>query len=68
MADSRAGGAGFARSVIATGLVDEYRLLVHPVALGRGLPIFTELQKPTELKLLSSTSFASGTMGQVYTA
>ena len=62
------GGAGFARSVIATGLVDEYRLLVHPIALGRGLPIFTELRRPKELKLLSSTSFASGTVAQVYTA
>jgi hypothetical protein len=37
-------------------------------SLHRGLPIFSELQKPKELRLLSSTSFASGTMAQVYTA
>lgn len=30
------GGARFAQSLIATGLIDEYRLVVHPVALGRG--------------------------------
>jgi dihydrofolate reductase len=34
------GGAGFARSLVASGLIDEYQLLVHPVALGRGLAIF----------------------------
>src|SRR5690242_11371173 len=34
------GGAGFCRSLVSSGLVDEYRLLVHPVAIGRGLSIF----------------------------
>jgi dihydrofolate reductase len=33
------GGAGFARSLVASGLIDEYQLLVHPVALGVGLPL-----------------------------
>jgi dihydrofolate reductase len=28
------GGARFARSLVATGLIDEYRLLVHPAVLG----------------------------------
>ena len=37
------GGAGFMRSLIATGLIDEYILATHPVALGSGLPIFTDL-------------------------
>jgi dihydrofolate reductase len=34
------GGASFAQSLAQSGLVDEYRLLVHPVVLGRGLPLF----------------------------
>src|SRR5262249_14605039 len=34
------GGAGFARSLVRLGLIDEYRLLVHPVVLGQGLPLF----------------------------
>lgn len=60
------GGAGFARSLIAEGLVDELRLLVHPVLLGTGKSIFTDLPKPTDLKLISATVFGSGAIAQVY--
>ena len=60
------GGAGFARSLIATGLVDKFFLLVHPVALGKGLPIFTELEKPLALELESSTVFPAVATGLVY--
>ncbi|GIL41215.1 dihydrofolate reductase family protein [Roseiterribacter gracilis] len=57
------GGAGFAQSLIKLGLVDEYRLVVHPVALGAGLPLFPALM---DLQLVSATSFASGTVAKVY--
>ena len=40
------GGAGFARSLVRLGLVDEYRLLIHPVALGSGLGLFSSLARP----------------------
>lgn len=60
------GGAGFARSLIATGLVDKFFFLVHPVALGHGLPIFTRLEKELSLTLESSTAFPKGATGQVY--
>ncbi len=30
------GGARFARSLVDTGLIDEYRMVVHPVVLGGG--------------------------------
>jgi riboflavin biosynthesis pyrimidine reductase len=36
------GGAGFAQSIARLGLIDEYRLVVHPVALGAGLSLFTD--------------------------
>ena len=42
------GSAGFARSLVQSGLVDEYRLLVQPVALGQGLPLFSGLGKPLD--------------------
>jgi dihydrofolate reductase len=32
------GGAEFAQSLSRLGLVDEYRLILQPVALGQGLP------------------------------
>jgi dihydrofolate reductase len=62
------GGAGFARSLIATGLVDEYALAIFPVVLGKGLPIFTETAKPISLELISSQVFPKGGMGNVYRA
>ena len=43
------GGAGFMRNLIATGLVDEFYLAIHPVVLGAGLPIFNGLGMPSYL-------------------
>jgi dihydrofolate reductase len=60
------GGARFARSLAQSGLVDEYRLLVHPVALGSGLPLFSGLPAPLDLHLVSTTPFPAGTVAQVY--
>ena len=54
------GGAGFMRSLIATGLIDEYWLAIHPVALGSGLPIFTDLTIPIYLKLVEVKTFPGG--------
>ena len=62
------GGASFARSLVAQGLVDHFALLVHPVALGRGLPVFSELAAPTHLKLMSSKAFPGGSVAQIYRA
>ncbi|HEY7642425.1 MAG TPA: dihydrofolate reductase family protein [Steroidobacteraceae bacterium] len=60
------GGVAFARSLVARGLVDQFILGVHPVALGQGLPLFSELAAPMPLKLVSSKAFASGAMAQIY--
>jgi dihydrofolate reductase len=60
------GGASFAQSLVKLGLVDEYRLLVHPVVLGRGLPLFSALSERRPLTQLSSTTFPSGAVAHVY--
>jgi dihydrofolate reductase len=60
------GGARFAQSLIERGLVDELRLLVHPVALGRGLPLFSRLARPLDLKLVESKAFHSGAVAHIY--
>lgn len=60
------GGASFARSLIAAAVVDEYRLLVHPVALGRGLPLFAEARQPLKLHLMDERRFSSGTVALTY--
>ena len=60
------GGAQFAQSLVASGLVDEYRLGIHPVLLGQGLPLFSGLRRPVDLHLISATTFRSGAMGLIY--
>lgn len=60
------GGARFARSLVASGLIDEYRLGIHPVVLGRGQPLFSGLRSPVDLRLVSATNFESGVVGAVY--
>lgn len=54
------GGVGFARSLVARGLVDEFVLSVHPIALGNGLSLFSDLAAPLPLKLVSAKAFPGG--------
>ena len=60
------GGAGFMRNLIATGLVDEFRLVIHPVVLGAGQPIFDGLVNPLYLKLVDVKVFPKGTTVHTY--
>jgi dihydrofolate reductase len=60
------GGVRFARSLVALGLVDQFALMVAPVALGKGLPLFSELAAPTPLRLMSSKAFPGGAVAQIY--
>jgi dihydrofolate reductase len=60
------GGAGFMQSLIATGLIDEYVLAIHPVALGSGSPIFTSLAIPLYLKLVDVKTFPKGVVVHHY--
>lgn len=52
------GGATTAREFMRLGLVDEYRLLVFPVLLGGGQPLFAGDQYSSELQLIQTISFA----------
>jgi dihydrofolate reductase len=58
-----AGGARFAQSLSKQRLVDEYRLTIHPVALGSGMPLFAEA---INLKLLGTRRFATGVVVHTY--
>lgn len=60
------GGASFARELVRLDLVDEYRLLVHPVVLGRGLPLFSRAASPIDLELVELTRFPKGAAAHVY--
>ncbi|UOQ53693.1 dihydrofolate reductase family protein [Hymenobacter cellulosivorans] len=60
------GGATFVSALIQAGLIDELHLFVNPVAIGRGLPIFQDLNAAQPLTLVRSTAFACGIVVQHY--
>jgi dihydrofolate reductase len=60
------GGAAFAQSLTRLGLVDEYRLILHPVALGHGLPLFKDLPGILRLELVEAETYNTGATVHVY--
>ncbi len=59
------GGASFAQALVHHELIDEYRVVVHPVVLGSGLALF-DGARPSDLTLVDATTFPSGIQGLVY--
>lgn len=60
------GGAIFIDSLIRAGLVDEYRLVIHPVVIGHGKSRFSALDEPLRLDLIEARTFPVGTAIYVY--
>lgn len=60
------GGAGLIRTFIDLGLIDVYRISVHPVALGNGKPLFENLKERIALTLLKTNVFRSGVVQLIY--
>jgi dihydrofolate reductase len=52
-------GAGLVETLAEHDLVDEYRLIVHPVLLGTGTPLFRDLAAPHRLRLVRSSQLGS---------
>jgi dihydrofolate reductase len=59
------GGARFAHSLIRHHLVDEYRLTVHPIALGHGSALMHGLPEPQRFERVSNTVYTDGSTLQV---
>lgn len=53
-------------TLLAHDLIDEYRVLVHPVLLGRGRTLLTDGPKQVNLKLIDATVIASGVVVLAY--
>lgn len=61
-------GPDIAGQFIERGLVDEYILVVHPVAIGGGTPFFPRLASPISLRQTATKRFASGVLALTYEA
>ena len=60
------GGARLDQALTRLGLVDEFRLMVQPAALGAGLPLFKDLPAPIQLELVEATTYPSGLAIHIY--
>lgn len=60
------GSATLIQSLLNRGLIDEYRLLVHPIVVGRGKRLFKEGMDMTTLKLAGTRTFSSGVVLLTY--
>lgn len=54
------GGPTFALNLIKENLIDEFRLIINPVLVGKGNTLFKGLNKRVKLKLIKSRVFKSG--------
>jgi dihydrofolate reductase len=54
------GSITLVHDLIAAGLVDEYRLFVYPVVVGRGRRLFEEAKNVPKLQLIAARSYRSG--------
>jgi dihydrofolate reductase len=60
------GGARFAQALSRERLVDEYRLVIHPAALGDGLPLFKDLPSRLALELVEAHTYSTGAAVHIY--
>jgi dihydrofolate reductase len=54
------GSGALVSTLTPLGLIDEYRIMVIPVVLWSGKPLFNGLNDPVKLKLLQTRTFKSG--------
>jgi dihydrofolate reductase len=60
------GSVSVVRQLQAAGLLDELHLLVHPIAVRKGMRLFDEDETPIPLRLISSETFKTGVLNLVY--
>jgi len=58
--DILVGSPGLIVALMKLNLIDEYQLCVHPVVVGKGLPLLKSINDRVILKLLKTKTFSSG--------
>jgi dihydrofolate reductase len=54
------GGGDLARTIFEADLIDEVGLNIHPVLLGKGIPLFHPMTRQIDLELLECRPFRNG--------
>ncbi|MBA2498525.1 MAG: dihydrofolate reductase [Chitinophagaceae bacterium] len=60
------GGANLTSSLLNLGLVDEMSLAVHPIILGSGKPLFSDIKNRIPLNLIDTKTYSTGLVNLVY--
>lgn len=60
------GSASLVQTLTNLGLIDEYQILVHPVILGAGKPLFQDIKERVKLKLANTKTHPSGVVVLYY--
>jgi dihydrofolate reductase len=60
------GSASIVQALTNLGLIDEYQLLVYPIVVGSGKPLFQNIKDRVKLKLIKTRVFHSGVVGLYY--
>jgi dihydrofolate reductase len=60
------GSISVVRQLLDAGLLDELHLLVHPIAVRKGMRLFDEGEFSVPLRLISSETFQTGVLNLVY--
>lgn len=60
------GGASLITTFVQSGLIDIFRISVHPIALGKGKSLFESLKERIHLKLIKTNVFKSGVVQLIY--
>jgi dihydrofolate reductase len=61
-----AGSGVLINSLIDDGVIDEYRLMVHPVVVGKGQRLFAERETPAAMDLASTEALPNGVIVMTY--
>lgn len=62
------GSGSIVAQLAPTGLIDEYQLILNPIALGGGRTLFAGAPAPVNLRLVSTRSFKNGKVYLCYAA
>ena len=60
------GGGDLAKTLFEAGVIDEIGFNIHPVLLGRGIPIFYTMSRQIDLELIECRQFKNGCVNVLY--